>query len=70
MVIIITNLVSFNVKSLFTNVPVDSLLHFMKNEFSDSVFAINLNYLIELIRSCACKAKLVLRMNFLSKNLV
>ena len=57
MVIIITNFVSFNVKSLFSNVPVDSLLHFMKNEFSDSVFTINLNYLIELIRSCACKAK-------------
>ena len=28
-------LVSFDVESLFTNVPVYSLLHFMKDEFSD-----------------------------------
>ena len=51
------NLVSFDVKSLFTNVPVDSLLHFMKNEFSDSVFPINLDDFIELIRLCACERK-------------
>ena len=50
-------LVSFDVKSLFTNVPVDSLLNFMKNEFSDSVFPINLDDFIELIRLCVCEAK-------------
>ena len=63
-------LVSFDVKSLFTNVPVDSLLHFMKNEFSDSVFPINLDDFIELIRLCACKAKFSFEGEFFSKNLV
>ena len=47
--------VSFDVKSLFTNFPVDSLLHFMKDEFSDSVFPINLYDFVELIRLCVCE---------------
>ena len=50
-------LVSFDIKSLFANVTVDSLLHFMKNEFSDSVFPINIEDFIELIRLCVCGAK-------------
>ena len=49
--------VSYDVKPLLTDVPVDSLLHFMKNAFSDSVFPINFNDLIELICLCVCKAK-------------
>ena len=50
-------LVSFDVKSLFTNVSVDSLLHFIQNEFSDDVFPINLDDFLELIRLSVCEAK-------------
>ena len=58
MLIIITNLsVLRSNHCLQNNVPVDSLLHFMKNEFSDSVFPINLDDFIELIRLFLCEAK-------------
>ena len=52
------------------NVPVDSLLHFMENEFSDIVFSINLNDLIELIRLCVCKAKFSFEDEFFEQKFV
>ena len=50
-------LVSFDVKSLFTNVPLEDLIDFMKDHFKECVFPVGLEDLLELIKLCVCDAK-------------
>ena len=42
-------LVSFDVKSLFTNMPLEDLIDFMKDHFKECVFPVGLEDLLELI---------------------
>lgn len=50
-------LVSFDVKSLFTVVPLLDLFEFMEDEFKEYVFPVSLSDLIELIKLCVCNSK-------------
>ena len=50
-------LVSFDVKSLFTNEPLEDLIDFMKDHFKECVFPVGLEDLLELIKLCVCDAK-------------
>ena len=62
-------LVSFDVKSLFTNVPLEDLIDFMKYLFNECIFLVGLEYLLELIKLCVCDAKFCFNGEFIRKSL-
>ena len=46
--------VSFDVKSLFTNVPLTEFFNFLRDEFSNYPFPIPLEDIIDLLKLCLC----------------
>ena len=50
-------LVSFDVTSLFTNVPIAPLLEFFRHKFKDHVFPVDMDQLIDLIKLCVMDCK-------------
>ena len=47
-------LVSFDVKSLFTNVPLTEFFDFLRDEFANYPFPIPLDDIIDLLKLCLC----------------
>ena len=55
---------------MFTNVPLEDLIYFMKDYFKKCDFPVGLEDLLELIKLCVCDAKFcVLMESFISKSL-
>ena len=59
-------LISFDVASLFTNVPVDDLLTFFREKFKDNIFCIEIDLLVRLIELCVKDCKFQFNDDFYS----
>ena len=60
-------MISFDVVSLFTRVPVSSLLDYFDSEFSDYPFPIPCSEVIELLKLCILDSKFVFNDNYYSQ---
>ena len=60
------NLVSFDVTSLFTKVPINDLLGYLKTELDKNcnIFSLNTNTIIELIKICVIDSKFTFNNKF------
>ena len=60
-------MLSFDVTSLFTRVPVDSLLDYFRNEFEDHNFPVSCDNLIKLINICVKDSKFIFNSEYYSQ---
>ena len=52
-------LISFDVKSLFTNVPVDDLLEFLEEEIDKHTFSVDTTCMMKLIKLCVKECRFI-----------
>ena len=58
------NLVSFDVCSLFTKVPIDSILEYLSNELVHHELPLPVSHIISLTRLCICDCKFIFNGEF------